>query len=181
MTAYDNQVFNSETNSPKTNLCVHHRSVTLHITHAEPESSMPGNSFEFGTFIRDSQVTRVMFAEMEMSAASSSGYDQHGIGSKHTRTIPLCPWERYITAFFLAWQAVLSFSYISTKLKKQNKKFQPDCNILASMEAGQDNWLPYIQRLRRFPASQEDKYRNKIKKKNNGRLNEKKPLYVLIK
>ena len=27
--------------------------------------------------------------------------DRHGLGSKPTRAIPLCPWERHLTAVFL--------------------------------------------------------------------------------
>ena len=37
--------------------------------------------------------------------------DQHGLGSKPTRSILLCPWERYFTTHFSAcwsWQAVLN-------------------------------------------------------------------------
>ena len=37
--------------------------------------------------------------------------DQHGVGSKPTRAILLCPWERHFTALSLAWwswQAVLN-------------------------------------------------------------------------
>ena len=29
--------------------------------------------------------------------------DQHGLGSKPTRAIPLCPWERHFTAHSPAW------------------------------------------------------------------------------
>ena len=61
--------------------------------------------------------------------------DQHGLGSKPTRAILLCPWERHFTAPF--WQAVLNYSNISIKL-------QADSNILASPEAGPGNCLPYI-------------------------------------
>ena len=46
------------------------------------------------------------------------------------------------------WQAVLNFNHISIKL-------QADSNILASPEAGRGNCFC------RFPASQEDKYRDK--------------------
>ena len=59
-------------------------------------------------------------------------YDQHGLGSKPTRAILLCPWERYFTALFPAWwswQAVLNFNHTSIKL-------QADSNILAFPEAG---------------------------------------------
>ena len=40
--------------------------------------------------------------------------DQHGLGSKPTRVILLCTWERHFTALFPAWwswQAVLNYSY----------------------------------------------------------------------
>ena len=85
--------------------------------------------------------------------------DQHSLGSKPTCAILLCPWERHFTALFPAWwswQAVLNYSHISIKLLA-------DSNILTSPEAGRGNCLPYVQRLRRFPASQDDKYREKKK------------------
>ena len=66
--------------------------------------------------------------------------DQHGLGSKPTHTILLCPWERHFTALSSAlwsWQAVLNYSNISTKLLA-------DSNILASPEAGRCNCLPYV-------------------------------------
>ena len=47
--------------------------------------------------------------------------DRHGSGSKPTRTILLCPCERHFTSLYPAWrcwQAVLNFSHISIKLKK---------------------------------------------------------------
>ena len=53
---------------------------------------------------------------------------QHGLGSKPTRAILLCSWERHFTAYSPAswsWQAVLNYSHISIKL-------QADSNILAS-------------------------------------------------
>ena len=52
-------------------------------------------------------------------------------------------------------------SYLYIKLKNQIKNYKSDSNISASPEAGRGNRLPYVQRLRRFPASQEDKYRDK--------------------
>ena len=58
--------------------------------------------------------------------------DQHGLGSKPTHAILLCPWERHFTAHYPAWwswQAVLNYSHISIKL-------QADSNILVSPEAG---------------------------------------------
>ena len=54
-------------------------------------------------------------------------HNQHGVGSKPTRAILLCLWERHITALspaWWSWQAVLNFSHISSKL-------QADSNILA--------------------------------------------------
>ena len=86
--------------------------------------------------------------------------DQHGLGSKPTRAILLCPWERHFTALspaWWSWQAVLNYSHISIKL-------QTDSNILVSPEAGRGNCLPYVKRLRCFPARQEDKYRDEINK-----------------
>ena len=67
--------------------------------------------------------------------------DQHGLGSKPTHAILLCPWERHFTAHspaWWSWQAVLNYSNnISTKLLA-------DSNILASPEAGRDNCLSYV-------------------------------------
>ena len=66
--------------------------------------------------------------------------DQHGLGSKPTRAILLCPWERHFTALspaWWSWQAILYFNHISIKL-------QVDSNILESPEAGQANCLPYV-------------------------------------
>ena len=66
--------------------------------------------------------------------------DQHGLGSKPTCVILLCPWERHFTAhspFWWSWQAVLNYSQISIKLLA-------DSNILAFPEAGQGNCLPYV-------------------------------------
>ena len=62
--------------------------------------------------------------------------DQHHLGSKPTRIILLCYWERHFTAFWWSWQAVLNYSHISIKL-------QADSNVLVSPEAGRGNCLPY--------------------------------------
>ena len=67
-------------------------------------------------------------------------YDQHGLGSKPTQAILLCPWERHFTALspaWWSWQAALNYNHISIKL-------QADSNILASPEAGRSNCLPYV-------------------------------------
>ena len=64
---------------------------------------------------------------------------QHGLGSKPTRAILLCPWERHFTAHspaWWSWQAVLNYSHISIKLLA-------DSNILVSPEAGRGN-LPTL-------------------------------------
>ena len=45
--------------------------------------------------------------------------DQHGLSSKPTCAILLCPWQRHFTALspaWWSWQAVLNYSNISTKL-----------------------------------------------------------------
>ena len=65
--------------------------------------------------------------------------NQHGLGSKPTCAILLCPWERHFTAHspaWWSWQAVLNYSHIS--------KLQADSYILASPEAGRGNCLPYV-------------------------------------
>ena len=110
-----------------------------------------------------------------MLAVWSSGQERrdryrHGLGSKSTRAILLHSWKRHFTMLspvWRSWQAVLDFIHISLKkLKNQNKKFQADSNIFASPEAGGSNCLPYVSRLHRFPASQEDKYRDEMKYEN---------------
>ena len=67
-------------------------------------------------------------------------YNQHGLGSKPTRAILLCAWERHFTALspaWWSWQTVLNYSHISIK-------FQMDSNILASPEASRGNCLMLI-------------------------------------
>ena len=66
--------------------------------------------------------------------------NRHGLGTKSTRAILLCPWERHFTALspaWWSWQAVLNFSYIFIE-------FSVDSNILSSLEAGWGNCLPYV-------------------------------------
>ena len=66
--------------------------------------------------------------------------DQHGLDSKLTRAILLCPWERHFAALspaWWSWQTVLNYNHISIKL-------QADSNILASPEAGRGNCLSYV-------------------------------------
>ena len=86
-------------------------------------------------------------------------YVQHGLGSKSTRAILLCPWVRHFTAVsfvWWSWQAILNYSHISIKL-------QEDSNILASPEAGRYNCLPYVLAPSTLSCEQGDKYRDKIK------------------
>ena len=67
-------------------------------------------------------------------------YDQHGLSSKPTCSILLCPWERHFSALspaWLSWQAVLNYNNISTKLLV-------DSDILASPEASQGSCIPYV-------------------------------------
>ena len=93
--------------------------------------------------------------------------DQHSRGSKPIRAILLCPWERHfstLTPAWWSWQAVLNFSHISIKLKKQNTFnwtaiswcLQKQVRVIA---------CPIYWHLCHFPASQKDKYRVKIIKK----------------
>ena len=52
--------------------------------------------------------------------------ERHGLGSKPTRSILLCPWKKHFTALCSVWQswhAVLDFSYVSIKLKTEMKNF----------------------------------------------------------
>ena len=66
--------------------------------------------------------------------------EQHGLDSKPTRAILLCPWERHFTAHsppWWSWQAVLNYSHIFIKL-------QADSNILVYPEAGRGNCLHYV-------------------------------------
>ena len=72
--------------------------------------------------------------------------DRHGLRSKPTRAILLCPWKRHLAAFSCYLVALASSSKFLSylyKTKKLIKKFQADSNILASPEAGRDNCLPY--------------------------------------
>ena len=72
--------------------------------------------------------------------------DRHGLRSKPTRAILLCPWKRHLAAFSCCLVALASSSKFLSylyKTKKLIKKFQADSNILASPEAGRDNCLPY--------------------------------------
>ena len=92
-------------------------------------------------------------------------YEQHGLSSKPTCTILLCPWERHFIALSPAWwsqQAVLNNSHISVTI-------QADSNILASLEAGWVNCLLYIAAPLLLIYStlccsckSKDKYRDKI-------------------
>ena len=53
--------------------------------------------------------------------------DQHGLSSKPTHAVLLCPWERHFMVSSSAgwsWQAdILNFNHISIKLKNQSEKF----------------------------------------------------------
>ena len=85
---------------------------------------------------------------------------RHSLGSKLTCAILSCPWEKHFTALFPSWwfwQPILNFSHISTK-------FQADSNILVSPKAAWGNCLPYVLAPPSFPASQEDKDRDKKNK-----------------
>ena len=50
-------------------------------------------------------------------------HDQHGLASKPTHAILLCPWERHFMALSPAWwscQAILNYSHTSIKLQVLN-------------------------------------------------------------
>ena len=66
--------------------------------------------------------------------------NQHSLSSKLTHAILLHPWERHFPALspaWWSWQAVLNLNHISIKL-------QADSNILAFLEAGRGNCVPYV-------------------------------------
>ena len=72
--------------------------------------------------------------------------DRHGLGSKPTRKILLCSWDKHFMTLppsLRSWQVVLNFNHISIK-PKYTKKNELDRNILASPEAGLNNCLPYV-------------------------------------
>ena len=75
---------------------------------------------ENGVFVFHASKWKTEYCEGASSAAwSSAAHDQHGLGSKPTRAIPFCPWERHFTAHspaWWSWQAVLNYSHISIKL-----------------------------------------------------------------
>ena len=86
----------------------------------------------------------------------SSDCDRHGLGSKPTRAILLCPWERHFTILTPAWwsgQAVPNFRHIFPKLKNQNKKFR----LLAFLEAGWSDCLRVAQCIAPSALSYESK------------------------
>ena len=65
--------------------------------------------------------------------------DQHGLGSKPTCAILLCPWERHFTAHspaWWSWQAVLNYNNISTKLLADSN--------LGNSGSRSGNCLPYV-------------------------------------
>ena len=64
--------------------------------------------------------------------------DRHGLGTKPTWAILLCPWERHFTTPSPAWWSLAS----SYKLQYISTKSLADGNILASPEQGRVNCLP---------------------------------------
>ena len=76
-----------------------------------------------------------MILSIAWSSVKRRDCDRHGLGSKPTSAVLLCPWERHFTEF--SRMAVLASS----------SKFQPDSNILVSPEAGRDNCFLYVRVL----------------------------------
>ena len=71
-------------------------------------------------------MTGATFVGSVVECLKRRAYFQHAQGSKPTRGILLCPWERRSTVLFCAWcswQAVLSYNHIFINL-------QPVSNIL---------------------------------------------------
>ena len=100
------------------------------------------------------QLQRYKFVGSVVEWLKRRARDQHGLGSKPIRAILLCPWERHFTAHSPAWwscQAVLNYSYISINYKRTAISWYlpKQVGVVA---------YPMYERLRRFPASQEDKY-----------------------
>ena len=53
---------------------------------------------------------------MSVHRLECQGCDRDGFGSKPTRAVLLCPWERHFMAFspaWWSWRAVLSFIHIA--------------------------------------------------------------------
>ena len=69
-----------------------------------------------------------------------------------------------ILATSVSWcRIVRIYSTISTIYSHISIKLQADSNIFVSPEASRGNCLPYVLAPPSLPASQEDKYRDKIK------------------
>ena len=117
------------------------------------ETKLAGNDWLCGFMKRNSDLSLRKPEACNLSRATAFNFagsvvkwlkhrtdNQHGLGSKLTCTILLCPWERHFTALspaWWSWQAVLNYSNISTKLLA-------DSNILVSPEASRGNCLPYV-------------------------------------
>ena len=109
---------------------------------------------------KSKEIVSVRFLASVVEWSKREYGDRHGLVSKTYSRHSVVSWERHFAALSPASrQAVLNYSHISIKL-------QADSNILASAEAGRGNCLPYVLVLRHFHASQGDKYRDKIKRRN---------------
>ena len=63
----------------------------------------------------------IFFVVSVIECLKRRAYDQHGLGSKPTRPILLCPWERHFTALSSAWwswQAVPNCKVITVPKSK---------------------------------------------------------------
>ena len=73
--------------------------------------------------------------KIEPENVKNRACDQHGLGSKPTRVILLCPWERHFAEHspaWWSWQAVLNYSNISIKSINQSIYlclFNVDCHL----------------------------------------------------
>ena len=94
--------------------------INIHSTHYKKtvpsgKVSRPGTSFQKALWEG--------FLEQKSLAPYCSG---HGLGSKPTRAILLCPWERHFTPLSSAWwsrKAVLNFNHISIKMQFMDRVY----------------------------------------------------------
>ena len=135
-------LINSNTNHPSLNSIKHRHTYSLSI---QAQTSSVPLQIQIQTSIFYVDVIVGSLAEW----LERRDCDRPGLGSKPTRAILLCPLERHLWALSPAWwplQAVINFSHISLKLKKNKiKNFKRTAiAILASPEAGRGNCLPYV-------------------------------------
>ena len=58
---------------------------------------------QFLIAISDVQACTKVYRQQRVRVVKRRAHDQHGLGSKPTRAILLCPWQRRFTAYSPAW------------------------------------------------------------------------------